>query len=86
MSVGIKDRLLVLVSFPGSGEGCSRLCVGLDCGGMVAPLDGGRPVTLGIDCFDGIGGLGGGTTLFLSSLEETLSGWRIGCCTGCAVG
>lgn len=53
----MKDKLLVFVSFPGSGEGCSSDCDGLDGGGMEFAGGGVRGVIDGIDCLEGRGGL-----------------------------
>lgn len=78
----MNDRLLVLLSFPGSGEGCSRLWGGRDDGG-IAFADVERGARLGKDCLLGMGGLWGDTALCLSSRDDNLSGCRTGGrCTG----
>ena len=78
----MKDKLLVFVSFPGSGEGCSRLCFGFDMGGISAwddligtadALECGRSTCerLPGPVFTGL------------SLDEVLSGCRLGLEYGC---
>jgi hypothetical protein len=48
--------------------------------------DGARGVIEGMEPLEGISGLCGEIALLLlSSRDDTLSGWRIGCCTGGAV-
>lgn len=69
----MKDKLLVFVSCPGSGEGCSRFCFGFETGGTsVRDVFINTPDALA--CVRDIVGRAAAAALTRFSREEVLSG------------